>query len=180
MSAAPPSVFLSLATPHLPAQVTFLDQLEDVIKANGMRPRSLGRSEWSYEAPLAPIRSLMNECSGTIVVAMTRSVMASGVDYPGGVEERTVRDRHLSTPWLQIEAAMAFQLHQPILVLRESQVEPEGVLHMANTGISVRSYSLSASGCVPEEIVRDVVEFRVAVEKFAQRRTRPALILASQ
>jgi len=169
MSSAPPSVFLSFATPHLPAQVSFLDQLEDVIKANGMRPRSLGRSEWSYEAPLVPIRSLMNECSGTIVVAMTRSVMTRGVDYPGGVEEKTVRGRHLSTAWLQIEAAMAFQLQLPILVLREAQVEPEGVLDTANTGIGVRSYSLTASGRVPEEIARDVVEFRVAVEEFAQR-----------
>ena len=165
-----PSIYLSLTTPHLPIQAEFLNRLEEAIRSNGMTPRSLGRSDWSFEAPLIPIRNHMNECSGAIVVAMTRTEVTSGVIYPGGDQEHALADRFLSTVWVQIEAAMAFQLELPILILREDRVSAEGILDPSNTGLEVRTFSLSDDGSITQNINEDLAKFHRRVKAFEKRR----------
>ncbi len=165
-----PSIYLSLTTPHMPIQAEFLHRLEEAICANGITPRSLGRSDWSLEAPLIPIRQLMSECSGAIVVAMARTEVISGVIYPGGDQERSLSDYFLSTVWVQIETAMAFQLDLPILILREDKVAAEGILDPKNTGLEVRTFSLGDDSLIDLDIDEDLADFDSRVKAFENRR----------
>ena len=171
MVRAQPSIYLSLTTPHMPAQAEFIHRLEAAIRANGITPRSLGRSDWSFEAPLIPIRSLMSECSGAIVVAMMRTEVTAAIAYPGGDQERSLSDHFLSTVWVQIEAAMAFQLEMPILILREDRVSAEGILDPKNTGLEVRTFALGDGRSIDPEVERELADFRCRVEAFERRRS---------
>ena len=49
----------------------------------------------------------MDECSGTIVIALERTYFPSGFDKRGGTKEQILSDTKYATPWNQIEAAMS-------------------------------------------------------------------------
>lgn len=58
--------------------------------------------------------------------------VVEGRDKPGSAEEDTVEDLHLPTPWIQIEAGMAFMLELPMLIIKEEGVEG-GVFDVGNS-----------------------------------------------
>lgn len=157
--------------PHLPRQEKFIAGVEKALIANGMQPKTLGRSEWSFEAPLIPIRTLMNECDGTIVIAMARTLIKEGINYIDGGNEQKFSSRYSSTVWTQIESAMAFQVNHPILILKEDVVNPEGILDPANSGLFVRTFSLSPEdNQIPENILTVLPSFAKRVREYAQKR----------
>lgn len=161
-------VYLSFTTPHLPRQEHVVALVEALLRESDLEPRALGRSDWSFEAPLIPVRELMSACAGTVVVAMARTRVLEGVDQVGGPHETAFRDRYLSTAWTQIETAMAFQAGHPILVLREETVSPDGVLDPANSGLFVRLFSLDAHDAAIRADLEPVIPaFRRRVEAFA-------------
>ena len=163
-------VFLSVTMPHLPEQEAFLAAIASAMAQHGMTPLPLDRNEWSFEAPLIPIRQLMIACYGTVVIAMARGVVTEGVDYVNGEREQRYFQRYIATPWTQIETAMAFQLGHPILVLKEDIIHPEGVLDPANSGLFVRTFSPSKTHTKDiESIVKILPAFRNRVEAFATR-----------
>jgi hypothetical protein len=162
-------VYLSITMPHLSKQEEFIAGLEKALMKNRMTPKTLGRSEWSFEAPLIPIRKLIDECNGTIVIAMARTLIKEGTEYIGGGHEQKFFDRYFSTVWIQIETAMAFQVNHPILVLKEDVVNPEGILDPANSGLFVRTFSLSGeSSKIPENILDILPAFRKRVEEYVK------------
>ena len=167
------SVYLSITMPHLPRQEKFIANLEKALMKNNLIPKSLGRSEWSFESPLIPVRKLIDECAGTIVIAMTRISIKEGIEYVGGSHEQRFFNRYFSTVWNQIEAAMAFQVNHPILVLKEDIVNPEGILDPANSGLFVRTFSLKdESGKIPDGIVNALPAFRKRVEEYARQKVK--------
>ena len=123
LAAGPPRVFLSLSSPGRPAQKAFVASLMSAIASHDMTPvRVTGPSP----APLEPIRQIMQTCQGTgFVVAMARNRVVEGIDYAnGGKDGHRYRERYLTTEWVQIESALAYQLGHPILVLREDTFTP--------------------------------------------------------
>jgi hypothetical protein len=88
----------------------------------------------------------MRSCHGTIVVAMARTQVVEGIEHTHGKGARRYRNRHLATDWVQIEAAMAYQLDHMILVLREDLVHPSGLLDAAASGLGVCRFSLAGRG----------------------------------
>src|SRR5687767_12042621 len=125
-------IFLSYPKPCLLSQQKFIDHLTAYLKSSGISPRTLGVTDYDVEAPLNAIRRLMIESNGLITVAFRRTfvqdgTMRFGTDLPG-VESRKIAGQWLTSPWSQIEPAMAYQLGLPILILRESNVLDEGIL----------------------------------------------------
>ncbi len=172
-STEPLPVYLSITMPHLPKQEALVANLEKALLEKGMTPRSLGRSEWSFEAPLIPIRKLIDECDGTIVLAMARTVIKEGIQYVGGGQEQKFFNQFYATVWTQIEAAMAFQVNHPILVLKEDIVNPEGILDPANSGLFVRTFSLTDGNTgVPKNILDVLPAFKKRVVEYAGERKK--------
>ncbi len=64
-------------------------------------------------------------------------------DYiiPGG-ETDTINDKWLTSPYCQIEPAMAFQLGLPILIFREKGVIQEGILEKGVIGTYLPEFDL--------------------------------------
>jgi hypothetical protein len=160
-------VFLSVTTPHTPGQEQLVRLLETALADVGLQSHTLGRNEWSFEAPLIPIRQMMLRCQGTVALALVRTLVTEGVDNPHGTA-RPFQRRYLATPWTHIETAMAFQLGQPILVLRQEEVEPEGILDPAGSGLFIRSFRFDeAHPSLPAEVLVTLPAFAARVAGFA-------------
>lgn len=70
----------------------------------------------------------MNECRGTVIIAFERLYVAEGEEKRGSAECKSVKREIMPTVWNQIEAAMAYVLNQPLLVIMEEGSRTEGLL----------------------------------------------------
>lgn len=123
-------IFLSVGRTYTDAQETFVRRIEDHLRAQALVPQTVGRSYFSSQQPLKAVDILMNECVGTVVVALERTFVAQALDRRGSPKETPVANICLPTVWNQIEAAMAYVRGHPLLVIVEDSLKPEGLLEM--------------------------------------------------
>lgn len=142
-------IFLSRPTPHLEAQVQFVEELKTELSNRGFEPHTLGPgSSYDYDAPLVGIRRILAHCCGLVSIAFRRTHVESATKHLGAdIEDRSEEASSnvwFTSPYCQIEPAMAFQLGLPILILREKGVLAEGVLEKGITGLYLPEFSLEA------------------------------------
>lgn len=157
-------VFVSRPTPHLQAQREFIDLIKHELEAKGFTPMTLGPgSSYDYEAPLVGIRRMLRHCCGLVSVAFKRTHATAATKYYGAdipsQSAQSIGDIWLTSPYCQIEPAMAFQLGLPVLILREEGVLAEGVLEKGVTGLYLPEFNLeTASSYVSGEEFRHLLE----------------------
>jgi hypothetical protein len=139
-------VFLSYPQPHLQAQEAFVRELRRYLEGRGFAPRTLGVTEYDVDAPLTAIRRLLLESNGLITIALRRMWVESGAwkkstDMPM-VKETTAANVWFTSPYCQIEPAMAYQLGLPVLIIRESGVVADGLLERGVIGTYMPEFSL--------------------------------------
>lgn len=138
-------VFLSCPKPFLRRQEEFLSKVERHLYSSDLRPLTLGRSQYSIDAPLVAIRRLMTASFGLITLAFRKTYVAAGSDRPGsdlGECEAPRSGCWLSSPYCQIEPAMGYQLGIPLLIWRESGVLDEGLLDRGAMDLSMPEFDL--------------------------------------
>jgi hypothetical protein len=174
----PLPVYLSTTTPHLPTQRAFLTQVKTALQANSMTPRAAERQNRSSGSPLPPVCEAISACFGTVAIALARSLVVEGLEYVGGSSQRDIAMRYLTTPWTHIEVALAFQLGQPILLLKEDQLYSEGVLRPGTAASPLVTFSLKGDAFprMPEHVLKAITSFRDDVEDFAIRQQGPQRI----
>lgn len=139
-------VFVSCPKSYLERQEKFLLQVESHLASCDLIPMTLGRSEYSIDAPLEAIRRLMGGSFGLICLAFRRTLIIEGQDRPQSDMQEKEVDRSgtwLSSPYSQIEPAMAYQIGLPVLIWRESGVTPEGLLDRGAVGLSMPEFDLN-------------------------------------
>ena len=144
-------VFLSYPKPFLKEQEEFIDMMINYLKGRGVEPRTLGVTDYDMDAPLIAIRKLMAKSSGLITVAFRRNFIKRGEIRPNsdlGQASKKIFEEWTTSPYCQIEPAMAFQMDLPILVLREKGVMEEGILEKGATGTYLTEFELGKSGTV--------------------------------
>lgn len=157
-------VFVSRPTPHLKAQQEFIDLFTHELETRGFSPLTLGPgSSYDYEAPLVGIRRMLRHCCGLVSIAFRRTHAIAATKYLGAdvldQSEQKLDDVWLTSPYCQIEPAMAFQLGLPILILREEGVLAEGVLEKGVTGLYLPEFKLAtASSYVASQECRHLLE----------------------
>lgn len=107
----------------------------------------MGPSEgYDYDAPLVGIRRMLTHCCGLVSIAFRRTYVPQAIKYHSAdlpdYAEQTTSDVWLTSPYCQIEPAMAFQLGLPILVLREEGVVAEGILERGVTGLYLPEFKM--------------------------------------
>lgn len=139
------SVFLSYPKPYLNRQEEFINRITKYLNERGLEPRTLGVSDYDMDAPLAGIRRLLIESNGLIAVAFRRSYIKEGICRPDSDNgnETDISDSWLTSPFSQIEPAMAFQIGLPILILREKGVLADGVLEKGVLGSYMPEFDLN-------------------------------------
>ncbi len=143
------SIFLSYPRPHQSRQQGFIDALCDYLRSRGFAARTLGVTDYDMDVPLKAIRRLMLESHGLITVAFRRTFVQCSVsrkdpDLPGAVES-AARDYWLTSPYCQIEPAMAYQIGLPTLILREAGVLCDGLLDRGVVGVYMPEFCLDRS-----------------------------------
>jgi hypothetical protein len=82
-----------------------------------------------------------------VTVALRRIQVSEGTakirSSDGQLEDRALSDSWFTTPWAQIEPAMAYQLGLPILIFRERGVVAEGLLEHGVVGLYMPEIDLS-------------------------------------
>jgi hypothetical protein len=128
------------------AQQEFIDRIGATLRQHGFEPRTLGVNEYDMDAPLKAIRRLMLESNGLITVAFRRTFIEKGAArFATDIADTfpDSRDGHwLTSPWSQIEPAMAYQLGLPVLILREKGVFEEGILEKGVVGTYMPQFNL--------------------------------------
>jgi hypothetical protein len=123
-----PKVFISVGSTSNSQQEDFVGLIEDRLQSESLTPCTVGRNNFSADAPLKAVKELMNECSGILVIALERTFFEQGVEKRGGPNETGISQVKFATPWNQIESGMAYIKGPPILVIQEKGIRPEGLL----------------------------------------------------
>jgi hypothetical protein len=122
------NVFISHPTPYNKYQDGFLSLIDVELKKHGLNPTNLGKNNWSFRSPLKPIKEIMDTCVAAIIIGLERHHSYIGYEKEGSESSRELIHKYSSSPWIQIEAGMAFQADLPLLILKEDKVYAEGIL----------------------------------------------------
>lgn len=121
-------VFLSVGSTYNEKQETFVSAFETFLGQNGCERLTVGRGNYFASQPIVSARDLMQEADAVVVIAFTRLVIEKAIDKPGSKSEKEILERSYPTVWNQLEAAMAFGLKLPLLVILEEGVYQEAML----------------------------------------------------
>jgi hypothetical protein len=143
------SVFLSYPKPCFQRQEELIVRVRRHLDERGFAPRTLGVTDYDMDAPLTAIRRLMLESNGLITIAFRRTYVERGTarlrtDITD-LQETSIDKSWMTTPWPHIEAAMAYQLGLPILILREQGVLADGILERGVVGLYMPEIDLDKS-----------------------------------
>lgn len=160
-------VFISVGRTSTPEQEEFVSAIEKYLRDNGLEPRAIGRSDFSSQQPLKFVEHLMNQCSGTVIIAFERIHIQEGIERRGSDAEKSIRNVNLPTVWNQIEASMAYVIGQPLLVIVEQGLSSEGLLE---TGYDwyVQWVNIDASTLNNKEFKGVFADWKRRVEEYKQ------------
>lgn len=157
----------------------FIEKIKESLRELNLEPRTLGDSDYDYDAPLRAIRRLMLESNGLLTVAFKRTLNRE-VEYKAsgdlGVASEKITNRWLTSLYCQIEPAMAFQIGLSVLVLREKGVIEDGILEKGVLGMYMPEFDLSNtydSYFNTEEWQQLVKKWEVMVRKVYEKKGEP-------
>ena len=103
----------------------------------GIKPRTLGTTDYPSKAPLDEVLEIMDECQGAIILGYPQIVINSGQ-----VKEDVIQDELiLGTEWNHVEASLAYARGMPILIIHHHNVSrgifERGVMNAFNHSIDM-------------------------------------------
>jgi hypothetical protein len=142
-------IFLSYPKPFLKKQQEFIEGITTYLAERSFAPRTLGVTDYDVSEPLTAIRRLMLESNGVLVIAFRRYEIINGRANPNSdidnIKGHDLSNQWQTSPWCQIEPAMAFQIGLPILILREKGVIADGILEKGVIGTYMSEFDLDGS-----------------------------------
>lgn len=139
------SIFLSYPKPFNPEQEQFIETIKQYLENIGFEPRTLGVTDYDMDEPLTAIRRLLLDSNGLLTVAFKRTFIEKGKGKSNSDTAENDYDlsgKWITSPYCQIEPAMAFQIGLPILILKEEGVIADGVLERGVTGAYLPDFDL--------------------------------------
>ncbi len=166
-------IFISVGRTFNKNHEDFVSGLEDYLRANGMNPRAIGRSDFSHKNPLKFIEDLMKQCDGAIIIAFERLHVSEGIEKRGSENPIEIKDENIPTAWNQIEAAMSYALGLPLFVLVERGCRNEGLLE-AGYDWYVQRITMSRETLQTKSFVGAFVNWKNELEqKKSEKKTLP-------
>jgi hypothetical protein len=168
------NVFLSVGGTATEKQEAFVRAVEDRLRSEGIIPHTVGRNTFSSDSPLKTVMELMEKCCGTVVISLERTYFPSGAEKRGGPSETSLSEVRYTTPWNQIEAAMAYTRGHPLMVIVEKGLKSEGLLE--------RGYEWYVQWVEPTASALTTLEFNGVLSswkrKVAQRAASNPIVLS--
>lgn len=121
------NVFVSVRRTYTDSQEGFVRAFEKALTERGCTRLTVGRGNYGAQQPIERVRQHLVDADACVVIAFGRYEL-SGVECPGSTVERPLSRIRLPTVWNQLEAAMAYGLRVPILVILEKALHQEAML----------------------------------------------------
>jgi hypothetical protein len=121
-------VFLSVGATYSEQQERFVSAFELFLSQNSCERLTVGRGTFTARQPILQARDLMETVDAIVVLAFTRTEVKLSVEKPGSPEATEIKNVKYPTIWNQLEAAMAFGLKIPLLVVVERGLHQEAML----------------------------------------------------
>lgn len=80
-----------------------------------------------------------------MIVGLERSHSYIGYEREGGKQSKEILHKYQSSPWIQIEAGMAYQAGLPLLILKETKLYSEGILDPGVSEFFIFEFDLNKS-----------------------------------
>lgn len=161
------NVFVSVGGVATEQQEQFVRAVEDRLRAEGLVPHTVGRNTFGADSPLKTITDLLENCAGTVVIALERTYFPTGLEKRGGPKEIALANVKLATPWNQIEAALAYSRGHPLMVVVEVGVKSEGLLE--------RGYDWYVQSVEPTPAALSTPEFNGVLSSWKQKLSANAM-----
>ena len=121
------NIFLSIGRPYNDKYKEFTEALIKFGRDRGFNLQSVGYNVGTHNRPLVKIGEVLGNSKGAIIVAFSRIHLIEGSE-----KEVNLPESHITTPWNQIEAAMAYVKNLPMLVISEKGLKKEGLIEIGN------------------------------------------------
>lgn len=121
-------IFLSVGATYNEQQEAFVRAFETFLGQNGCERLAVGRGSYFSSQPVNSAKELMQEADAVVVIAFTRQLIQSALDKPNSEQEKELVNEKYPTIWNQMEAAMAFGLDLPLLMIIESGLKQEAMM----------------------------------------------------
>jgi hypothetical protein len=130
-------VFVSCPTSLSARQVAARSIVLSRLKACGLEPRVLGRSDYPAELPLREVLVIARHCAGGVVLGFEQYRALDGISKPGTPgESRQDSVTSFPTPWSHLEAGIMFGIGLPLLIFGEAGVSG-GIFDSGVTDLSI-------------------------------------------
>lgn len=148
-------VFISVQRKRNRRQELVVQTVLDVLRRSRVNAMIINRDPAEmFVDPLPQIRESLLTCQGAIVIAFARLDIPAMTEYPDDETPVSHVSRRLSSVWIQIEAAMAFQAGLPLLIFEDEDLFQQGVINERRTSYPVVKLS---TGHGPTELQLEVV-----------------------
>jgi hypothetical protein len=129
MTTKPPlEIFLSCGRTYTKAQEDFVQALEAFLKSRNCHARTPGRNYQSIDQPVKAARDLIGQCDGMVVVAFERIRALSAIEMPDSPGAKPLPEERHPTVWNQVEAAMGYGQHVPMLIFVQTGLRRQAML----------------------------------------------------
>lgn len=119
---------VSCGTPHDSKQKRFRDAVDVHLRSHGCESTTVGQNRHTLKQPIAGVRDVIAKSDGIIVIAFERTRIIEGLDKPGTTEQKVINNESHPTVWNQMEAAMGYGQHLPVLTLVQNGLSRQGML----------------------------------------------------
>jgi len=127
-----PNVFVSIASPTSDEQKRFKLGLLNCLRSQGLSPRTVGDgpedSDHTHERPLDRSVAILKECRGAVIIAYEKDLATDLVRRRIDGPSQHTENARLTSAWNYAEAAVAYSLCLPLLILCERGVKKEGMI----------------------------------------------------
>lgn len=144
-------IFLSRPNPFTNEQSYFLDMLIKRINDVQLKNITLEAKDYNPYESLTCLSELIKRTYGMIIVAFGQYYIENGISKKGAQTKDCFFDAHenllnqtwVTSPFCQIEGAIAFGNNLPILILKQDMVKIEEILKSGNHAIQGPIFQLS-------------------------------------
>lgn len=166
-------VVVSVGQQYLPEHTLLVNGISNALRSRDMGPELLTHDHWNPDAPIQSVVSYMRTRFGTIVIAFPRIHYEVAWEWPDSPRQVVLRSRDVASVWLQIEAALAFEIGHPILILVDDRLRPEGMLNPKHPAYHACYFNMAeCSEELSKPLLAEMDDFALRVQRYAAPTTR--------
>lgn len=140
-------IFLSRATVLPNEYIDSFNHFESFLKEHECEIKTLGVTMFTSSTPLKAINSEIQKCDGCIIFGTPQMIVNQTILKPNTTNQKKIENTSISfsTPWNQIEAALAYAHEKPLMIISDELIHQEGFFENSTSKNFIQRYNLKSS-----------------------------------